>query len=71
MQLLNALLHLLCLVQIVPEPVGGALCLQHVQLPLGRLQSQRLAQILQIGQEIVQLYLVFIKLQHGAPLSFP
>ena len=63
-QLLDPLLYLLGLLQVVPKAVGGALRFQHLRLPLGGLQPQGLVQILQFGAQVVQLYFVFVKLQH-------
>ena len=67
LEVLDALLHLLGLGQVVPEAVCGGLGLEHVQLPLGPLQVQGLGQVLQSGGQIVQLYLIFIKLEHFVP----
>ena len=61
---LDALLHLLGLLQVVPESVGGRLGLEHIQLPLGALQVQGLAQLLQGGGQIVQLDFVLVELKH-------
>ena len=67
LKVLDALLHLLGLGQIVPEAVGGGLGLEHVQLPLRPLQVQGLGQLLQGRGEVIQLYLVFVKLEHALP----
>ena len=61
---LDALLHLLGLLQIVPKSVGGGLRLEHIQLPLGALQVQGLTQLLQNGGQVVQPDFIFIKLKH-------
>ena len=61
---LDTLLHLLGLLQIVPKAVGGGLRLEHVQLPLGALQVQGLAQLLQNGGQVVQPDFIFVKLKH-------
>ena len=66
---LDALLHLLGLLQVVPESVGGRLGLEHIQLPLGALQVQGLAQLLQGGSQIIQLDLIFVELKHNGPHS--
>ena len=65
---LDTLLHLLGLLQVVPEAVGGALRLQHLRLPLGGLQAQGLLQLVQFWLEIVEFYLVFVKLKHDHSL---
>ena len=49
---------------------GGGI-LQHLHLPDGRLQAQGLVQLVQLRAQIVELYLVFIKLKHVKPHSFP
>ena len=67
LEVLDALLHLLGLGQVVPEAVGGGLSLEHIQLPPGPFQVQSLGQLLEGREQIVQLYLVFIKLEHIVP----
>ena len=67
LKVLDALLHLLGLGQVVPEAVGGRLGLEHVQLPLRPLQVQGLGQLFQRRGQIVQLYLIFIELEHFVP----
>ena len=61
-QVLYPLLYLLGLLQVVPKAVGGALRLQHLGLPAGGLQAQGLLQLVQLRPQIVELYLIFIKL---------
>ena len=69
LEVLDALLHLLCLLQVVPEAIGGRLRLEHIQLPLRPLQIQGPAQLLQGGSQIIQLDLIFVELKHNGPHS--
>ena len=64
LQVADALLHLAGLFHVVPEAVCGGLSVELVQLPLRAVQIQRLAQLVQIGLEVVQLDPVLVKLQH-------
>ena len=67
LEVLDPLLNLLCLGQIIPKAVCGGLSLKHVQFPFRSLQVQRLGQFLQGRGQIVQLYLIFVKLEHFVP----
>ena len=64
LELGDALLDLLGLLQVVPEAVGGALRLEHLYLTGGGLQPQGLVQIVQVGHDVIQFYLIFVKLKH-------
>ena len=64
LQVLDALLHLLGLGQVIPKAVGGGLGLEHIQLALGALQVQGLAQLLQGGGQVVQLDFILVELEH-------
>ena len=67
LKIFDALLDLLCLGQVVPEAVSGGLGLEHVQFPFGSLQIQRLSKFLQRRGQIVQFYLILVKLKHALP----
>ena len=67
LKVLNALLYLLGLGQVVPEAVGSGLGLEHVQLPLRRLQVQGLGQVLERGGQVVEFHFVFVELEHIFP----
>ena len=64
LELGDALLDLLSLLQVVPESVRGALRFQHLDLPGSGSQTEGLIQIVQVGQDVVQFYLIFVKLKH-------
>ena len=66
-QLLGPLEHLLGRLEVVPEIRVPGFFLQLLHLPAGPLQVQGLGQVLQSGGQIVQLYLIFIKLEHFVP----
>ena len=68
-ELLDALLNLLGLLQIVPKAVRGTLRLQHFQLPLRGFQTKGLTQFVQLGLQVIEFYLVLIKLKHECLLS--
>ena len=60
---------LLGLGQVIPKAVGGGLGLEHIQLALGALQVQGLAQLLQGGGQVVQLDFILVELEHKGPHS--
>ena len=55
---------LLALLRVVPESRLGGLDLKLLDLALCALQAERLVQVVQLGREVVQFYLVFLELQH-------
>ena len=63
-QLLELLQDLLGVFRVVPEAVSGTLGLQKVHLPGGAFQVQGFFQVVQLGEKVIELYLIFIKLKH-------
>ena len=70
LQLTHSAGHLLGLLQVVPKAGRGAFRVQHIQLLLGGGQVQGLGQLVQGRLDVVQLYLVLVKLQHRSHAHF-
>ena len=64
LELLEALLHLLAPVDVVPEAVLGALGLELGYLGLRVVELERRAQTVQRGLDVVQFDLIFLKFKH-------
>ena len=69
LQLLEALLHLLGPLQIVPEAVLGGLVLQLLGLRPGAVHIQRGGELVQLGTQVPELLLIFVVFDQSHEIS--